>query len=110
MVPQIVADKLPKVAALCVQHRVQRLGLFGSASKKSLDSGFDDLDFLVVFKELSPVAHADAFFGLMADLGRLFGCPVDLVEEQTIQNPYFQDSLEENLVNIYDLLLSGSTS
>ena len=48
-----------------------------------------------------PAEHAEQYFGLMEDLERLLGRPVDLVEPGPIRNPYFLQSLEETQVLLY---------
>jgi len=77
------------LAALCRRHRVRRLDLFGSAAAGAFHPARSDLDFLVEFEPLEPVAYADAFFGLREDLQALFGREVDLVTLPSLKNPYF---------------------
>ena len=89
------------LAELCRRHRVRRLDLFGSAALGAFDPARSDLDFLVTFEEMSPREHADAYFGLLADLRGLFGRPVDLVEEGAIRNPYFRESVERTRTAVY---------
>ncbi len=86
---------------LCAKHRVRRLAVFGSALGNDFDPDRSDLDFAVEFEPLSPSAHADAYFGLLADLEDLFGKPVDLVEYEPIRNPYFLRSVLDTQVAIY---------
>jgi predicted nucleotidyltransferase len=74
---QVLADRLPEVAAICRRHRVARLDVFGSAARQ--EHGAADLDFLVEFEDLPTRAYADPYFGLLSDLEALFERPVDLV-------------------------------
>jgi len=98
----LVAGKQNEIAALCIRHRVVRLQLFGSGAKQTSERDISDLDFLVDFQTpISPAEHADCFFGLHADLEQLFGRPVDLVEPQTIRNPYLLESINKSRVPIY---------
>ena len=46
--------------------------------------------------------YADAYFGLLEALERLFGRPVDLVSGTAIKNPYFRQSLEETRTLVYE--------
>ena len=89
------------LAQLCVQYRVRRLELFGSATGERFNPDTNDLDFLVEFQELSPREHADAFFGLMEELQQMFGRPVDLVELRAIRNPYFLQAVEQTRTLLY---------
>jgi uncharacterized protein len=98
-----VAKRLPAVAELCSKHRVRRLALFGSATTERFEPhDGSDLDFLVEFEPRSPRDHADAYFSLMADLERLLGVPVDLVEAGASHNPYFQETVRNTQVVLFE--------
>ena len=97
----VVAAKQSEIAASCTRHHVVRLELFGSAARGTFDATSSDLDFLVEFRPMRPAEHADCFFGLQADLERLFGVPVDLVEPGPIRNPYFLQAIEQTRVVVY---------
>ncbi len=98
---RIVADNIENLRELCAAHGVVRLDLFGSAAREDFDAATSDLDFLVEFRESSPVAHADAYFGLLEALERLFGRSVDLVERKAIRNPFFLGVVERTRVTVY---------
>jgi hypothetical protein len=86
---------------LCAAHGVLRLELFGSAAREDFDPAGSDFDFLVEFGESSPAAHADAYFGLLEALERLFSRSVDLVERRAIRNPFFLGTVERTRVTVY---------
>lgn len=88
-----------ELRTLCKQHGVRRLELFGSAATDREQVG--DLDFLVEFEDLNPSAYADAYFGLLEDLDRLFGRHVDLVMTSAITNPYFLEDIARNRTTVY---------
>jgi len=90
-----------ELEGLCRRHSVQRLELFGSAAAGTYRPGESDLDFLVEFAALPPGSYADAYFGLLEDLERLFGQPVDLVVASAIKNPYFRQSVERTKAPLY---------
>ena len=50
---------------------------------------------------MAPVEHAEAYFGLIEDLTRLFCRKIDLVERSAIRNPIFLESVEETCREIY---------
>ncbi|MFQ5494139.1 MAG: nucleotidyltransferase family protein [Phycisphaerae bacterium] len=85
----IIENEMERVAALCREHRVHRLEVFGSAADGTFDPGRSDLDFLVEYEPMSPAEHYDAYFGLWEGLAALFQRKVDLVEPHTMRNPYF---------------------
>jgi len=86
---------------LCRQFRVRRLELFGSAATGRYRPGESDVDFLVEFEPLPPGAYADAYFGLLEALETLLARPIDLVMASAIENPYFQQSVDETKVLIF---------
>ena len=97
-----VAERADELERLCRLHRVQRLDLFGSAATGGYRPDASDLDFLVEFKPTeSDRVYANAYFGLLEGLQDLFGRPVDLVVESTIDNPYFRESVEESRTPLY---------
>jgi predicted nucleotidyltransferase len=51
---------------------------------------------------MSPSQHADSYFGLIEDLEKLFGMPIDLVEPGSIANPFFRQVVEQTQVVLYE--------
>ena len=101
MIPAI-EERADELNRLCVASSVRRLDLFGSASTGRYDAEGSDLDFLVEFQPSALNAYADAYFGLLEALGRLFGRPVDLIVESAIRNPYFLQSVQQTRTPIYE--------
>lgn len=100
MVPLIV-NKLNALRHICRTRRVACLEVFGSAASADSDPWTRDLDFLVEFLPLEPGHHADAYFGLLADLEDLFERPIDLVMVRAIRNPYFLESINRTREQLY---------
>ncbi len=96
-----IESRLEQVAAVCRQHRVQRLELFGSALRDDFDAQDSDLDFLVEFEALPAGAYAKNYFGLIEALENLFQRKVDLVVASAIKNPYFRAGVERNKALLY---------
>jgi uncharacterized protein len=94
-------ERMENVVELCHRFHVRELNLFGSSVSASRVSEVGDLDFLVRFQEMPPIIHADSYFGLAESLSELFGCRIDLVEENTIRNPFFLESVEAAKKPIY---------
>ena len=97
----LVQDRLGQIGELCARHSVRRLALFGSAARADFDPERSDLDFLVDFAAATPTEHADAYFGLLADLETLFQRPVDLVESAALRNPYRRREIEATQVLLH---------
>ena len=97
-----VAEHATELARLCQRHGVRRLDLFGSAATGRFRAGDSDLDFVVEFQPATVSgAYADAYFGLLESLERLYGRPVDLVIDGAIRNPYFRQSVEATRKPLY---------
>ena len=96
-----VLQHKPQLEALSRAQGVERLELFGSAATGEFKEGSSDLDFLVEFKATGWEGFADRYFGLMEGLEQLFGCPVDLVVDSAISNPYFREVVDRNKILLY---------
>ena len=99
---RVVQEKLKQMMDLCKNRGVRRLALFGSAATGSFDRSSSDLDLIVEFNPMSPVEHADNYFGLMEDLQKLFDVPVDLIELAPIRNPFFRQAVAETEEVLYE--------
>jgi predicted nucleotidyltransferase len=89
------------LAALCRQHGVARLCLFGSAATEHFDPATSDLDFIVAFADKSS-GYADRYLDFAEALEELFGREVDVVTERSVQNPYFRRSVESTQRLVYE--------
>jgi hypothetical protein len=96
-----IEEHRAELAQLCRRYHVLSLSLFGSAVRDDFDHTRSDLDFLVDFQRLPQGQYADAYFGLLEGLERLFGHPVDLVVASAIKNPYFRQSVEQTKASLY---------
>jgi uncharacterized protein len=96
-----IAKHLPAISAICERYNVRRLELFGSAAR-SVDflAGSSDADFLI---EFDPEGFTDlhSFFGVKAELEKLLGLSVDLVEAGAVRNPYVLADINRSRQSIY---------
>ena len=90
-----------QIEEICRARRVHSLEIFGSAAAGTFDVQRSDIDFLATFLELGPGEHADAYFGLIEDLEKLFGRKVDLVSPDCIKNPFLLKSVNESRKLVY---------
>lgn len=90
-----------EIATLCRRYHVKRLDLFGSAARGEDRPDRSDLDFLVAFDARATDAYAESYFGLLEELEKLFGRPVDLVVDEAIRNPYLRQGIERSMAAIY---------
>ncbi|HVA73529.1 MAG TPA: nucleotidyltransferase domain-containing protein [Acidimicrobiales bacterium] len=99
----LVERRHTDVARLCHRFHVRRLELFGSAARADFDPSASDLDFLVEFEDLEPVACADACFGLLESLQDLVGRAVDLVVPSAVRNPDLLEAIARGRVTLYSV-------
>jgi uncharacterized protein len=97
----LIEDSRAQLAKLCREHHVLRLEVFGSATRADFDPASSDLDFLVEFEPIAPVAFAQAYFSLKEALEALFKRPVDLITPASLGNPYFRASLAASCEPVY---------
>lgn len=101
MIAKIVEDKLPELQALCRKHHVEKLWLFGSATRADFNEQ-SDLDFLYVLQGgLSVEEYAENFFALAFALQALFGRKIDMVSQKKLSNPYFIRELDRTKQIVY---------
>ncbi len=87
----VIEQKRAELVTLCRRVGARRLDVFGSALRADFDPSTSDLDFLVEFDELPPGRYANAYFLLKESLKRLFGRPVDLLTQGSLDNPYLRE-------------------
>jgi predicted nucleotidyltransferase len=89
-----IAQHLSGIAALCKQHQVARLQVFGSAARADdFDPATSDADFLVEF-DAGARTGLSQFFAVQQALAQLLGREVDLVETGAVNNPFVLADIE----------------
>ena len=96
-----ILAKREEIAALCRQHHVRRLSVFGSATRDDFDPARSDVDLLVEFDTDSIDRYARNFFSLEESMLSLFDRKVDLITEGVIKNPCRLRSIEADNVLVY---------
>ena len=94
-------EALAQVPALCRRFGVARLDVFGSAVTGRFDPARSDLDFLVTFDPATEAGRRRDYFGLAEALRGLFGRPVDLITERTLENPFLRRRVTAERVPLY---------
>lgn len=95
-----ILNENKKIAELCRKYNVNRLYLFGSYSNGNYTLQ-SDIDFLVSFGEVDLYNYFDNYLELKQNLEQLLNVPVDLVEEQTIKNPFLLHNINQSKQLIY---------
>jgi hypothetical protein len=84
--------RLPAVLAVLRAAEVKRAVLFGSSAASGGSPAPRDLDVLVHFGGPAK-GRAARYFALRRALEQAVGLPVDLVEDEAIENPYLRDEI-----------------
>lgn len=85
---------------LCKQYRVKTLYVFGSVLTTRFNDS-SDIDFVVRFWDMRSEDYADNYYGLKSALESMFKRPVDLLEEQTLKNPYLLSTINSSKRLVY---------
>ncbi len=85
---------------LCERYNVETLYLFGSAQADRMND-ISDVDLLVKFKKFNAAKYFQNYIDFKTSLQKLFNRDVDLLEEQTLSNPYLINSINKNKELIY---------
>jgi predicted nucleotidyltransferase len=100
--PDVVAEHLDEIRALCREYGVLRLEVFGSALTPRFDPETSDIDFLIAYPsghDLGPwMKH---HFALKEQLAEILGHPVDLVIIDAIRKPRFVEAIRDRRRLLY---------
>ncbi|RRQ45098.1 nucleotidyltransferase domain-containing protein [Chryseobacterium sp. SC28] len=95
----LILDK-KHIDALCQEHKVENLYLFGSVLSENYNDS-SDIDILVKFSPMDLYDYFDNYLSLKDALSQYFGKEVDLVEVQALKNPILIQSINTNKYQIY---------
>jgi hypothetical protein len=96
----VVNRVLPKLREICSVYQVKSLELFGSAVKGPF-SAHSDIDLLISFEPIPLEDYFENYINFKNSLEKLFERKVDLLEKQTLKNPYLIQSIEEGKLKLY---------
>lgn len=97
---KLLENNISQIVALCRKHKVSKLFAFGSILTNRFNDE-SDVDFLVSFNKSEVTDYFDNYFDFKYSLEDLLGRTVDLLEEQTIKNPYLKKNVDATKSLIY---------
>lgn len=98
---ELIRNKLDEITAVCRQHHVEAISLFGSAAKNAMHEG-SDIDLLVKFsEEIDVLEYADNYFSLLEQLQAILNKKVDLVSSRSLKNPILKEEIYQTKVDLY---------
>lgn len=96
-----VREQLGDLEALCARYGLEAVGVFGSVARGDFRPHHSDVDLWVRFERTTPAEKAARYLGLLTDLGELFDAPVDIVDADTVRNPFMRRAIDRDLVILY---------
>ena len=97
---KLIETNIQEIAALCKKYKVNKLFVFGSILTNRFNDN-SDVDLVVSFNKAEVSDYFDNYFDFKYALEELFGREVDLLEEQTIKNPYLKKNVDTTKALIY---------
>ena len=92
---------MPTVVQILKDHKVKDAYLFGSVLTQRFNDN-SDVDFLVRYEPFDdPVAFGDNIWDLRFALEDSLHRDIDLINEESLKNPYFIQELNETKYKIY---------
>lgn len=96
-----IAQHRAAIAAICRRYRIRRLEVVGSAARADdFDPATSDADFLVEYATDAQLG-LHTYFGAKAELERLLGRGVDLIEPDAVRNPFVLAGLNRHRESVY---------
>ncbi|NDV47494.1 nucleotidyltransferase [Paludibacter sp. 221] len=96
----IIENNIKKIKALCKKYKVNKLFVFGSVLTNRFNNE-SDIDFLVDFDKEEINDYFENFFDLKYSLEDILERKVDLLEEQSVKNPYLKKDVDQTKLLIY---------
>ena len=97
-----IEENIDEIIALCKEHEVVRLEIFGSAVTDEFDPAQSDFDFLVEYPDgYGWGPFGSRHFELQERLEAILGRKVDLVILRNVENPYVIRSIQQSRQLLY---------
>ena len=98
---ELIQNKIDDIIAVCKQHHVKTISIFGSAAKNTMNVD-SDIDLLVEFSDdIDVLDYADNYFSLLDQLQNILYRKVDLVSSKSLKNPILKEEIYRSKVDLY---------
>jgi len=98
----LIKERYNDFIDLCKQHKVNKIYAFGSSITNHFDPSKSDIDIVVELNIKDPIEYGGTLLSLWDKLEVLFNRKVDLLTDDSINNPYLKKSIESTKKLIYD--------
>jgi hypothetical protein len=103
MIQSFLQQQLPAIRESLEKHKIKTAYVFGSVCSNNFNEK-SDIDFLVSFqKGLDPIDQGEHWWSLLFELEDILHRDVDLLNESSLHNPYFLQSVNKNKQLIYEV-------
>jgi predicted nucleotidyltransferase len=89
-----IENNIEPIRHILKKHNVKRAFIFGSACTDRFTEN-SDIDMIIAFNKRYFDNYVDNYLSLESELSTLLQRNIDLVAEETIQNPYFIQSVNQ---------------
>ncbi|MDR0982885.1 MAG: nucleotidyltransferase domain-containing protein [Culturomica sp.] len=96
----LIDNNIQPITDLCKKHKVNKLFVFGSILTNRFTDN-SDIDLTVDFNKSEVNDYFDNYFDFKYSLEDLLGRKVDLLEEESIKNPYLKKNVDDTKTLIY---------
>lgn len=103
----VIENNLEALRELCVRYRVKRLEVFGSAATDAFDPARSDVDLLAEFNLTGEGSALEQYIGFIKAAEAMLGCKVDVVNPNSIRNPYFKQGVDATRRPVYAAYETG---
>jgi len=95
-----IKDHIKQINQLCNTHGVRSLFAFGSIVSGKLNSD-SDIDLVVDIDNTDPITYSDNYFDLKFQLESILERQIDLLESNSIKNPFLKQQIDNTKVLVY---------
>ena len=97
----LIQNNIKLIRNILQKHKVKRAFVFGSVCTDKFND-HSDVDMIIAFQERYFDNYVDNYLSLESELSKLLHRNIDLLAEETIQNPYFIQSIDQTKTPIYE--------
>ena len=94
-------EQQDEIAAACRQYGIERLFIFGSATREDFRPGESDIDLLVEFGPIDATKKFHVYLNARETFRRIFNADVDLVMRGAIKNKVIAKEIDRTKKLIY---------
>ncbi|MCC6181096.1 MAG: nucleotidyltransferase domain-containing protein [Bacteroidia bacterium] len=101
MLAPVITNNINRIKAICKEHKVKELYVFGSAARNEMNDK-SDVDFIIKFNNDVPVEdYVDLYFDFAESMEMILNTKVDVLLDKPIRNRILQRELDETKQIVY---------